>query len=271
MRCFLLLLALTSALSARAENPRATALAREAERLYQAFKYKEAAEKLREAWDAEPQPRYLYNIARAYDQAGDLEQSLDYYREYTALPSRDAEPDLVKKANLAMDRLRTILARQKVERERSDAEKAQLSRDAKDAEARAEAEAAEARRQRREAEVKEKERRDAAEAQGNVRKLAAFGTGGLAAAALGTSLVTGIIAAVNRGEFIAATTLEDKRALEEETRIAAGICDVSLLVGLAAGVAAVLLYPKGEEPATGVKVVLGPSPGGGFVGVGGSF
>ena len=146
MRRLAFLAALVIAGTSLGANPKASALAKDADRLYKEFKYKEAAETLRQAYEAEPTPRYLYNIARAYDQAAELELSQEYYRKYVALPSEDAEADLVKKANLAMDRIRTLLARGSADKQVRDAEKTRLEDDARKAEARADAEASEARK-----------------------------------------------------------------------------------------------------------------------------
>ncbi|MGV3619441.1 MAG: tetratricopeptide repeat protein [Archangium sp.] len=265
------LVALMCATVAYSANPKASALAKDADRLYKDNKYKEAAEKLREAYDIEPSGLYLYNIARAYDQAGELETALEYYRGYVGLDAADTQPDLIKKANLAMDRLRTLVARAEAAKQVNDAEKSRLQSDAAKAEARADAEAAEARKQRQEFEEKEKQRK-AQEAQTvNVRKIAAYGTGGLAIAGLGTALGCGIASVVNREAFRTAPDLEAKQAREAETRTTAAIADISLLVGIAAGVTAVILYPKGEPPAGAVKVVVTPINGGGFASVGASF
>ncbi|MFZ5442146.1 MAG: hypothetical protein ACOZQL_19215 [Myxococcota bacterium] len=260
------------ALPALAANPKATQLAKDADRLYKDNKYKEAAETLRQAYDLEPAPLYLYNIARAYDQAGELDFALEYYREYVGLPAEDAQPDLVKKANLAMDRLRTLVAKAEADKKLRDAEKERLEDDAKKAEARADAEAAEARRQRREFEAKEKARREAEEQRISTRRLGAYISGGVAVAGLGLALGFGIGTAGNRDAFRRAETLADKERLEASTRATAAVTDISLLVGVAAAITTVVLFPRGEaEPEKSVTVVLAPASGGGLVGLGGRF
>src|SRR4051794_10001770 len=55
---------------------------KEGEKLYQAGKYREAAEALIKAQNLEPNPRLIYNIARAFDQAGDVVTALQYYQQY---------------------------------------------------------------------------------------------------------------------------------------------------------------------------------------------
>ena len=259
----LFLLALVGA-AAFAANPKASALAKDADRLYKDNKYKEAAEALKQAYDADPNGLYLYNIARAYDQAGELESSQEYYRKYVALPSDEAQPDLVKKANLAMDRIRTLLARGSADKQVREAEKQRLEGDAKKAEARADAEAAEARKQRLEFAEKERLRKDAENKQVNVRKLAAYVTGGVGVVGLGMALGFGVGANGNREKFRTADTLALKQQYEAATRTTAAVADVTLLIGLAGGIAAVILYPKGgDEPDKSVSVALTPLPGGG--------
>lgn len=258
---FLMLVALsTTALSA---NPKASALAKEADRLYKDDRYKEAAETLRQAYDAEATPLYLYNIARAYEQAGELELSQEHYRRYLGLPAGDTQPDLVKKANLAMDRLRTLLARAAAQRSTREGEKQKLEEDARQAEARADAEASDARRQRRELEAKEKDRKQAEEKKLNVRKLGTLIAGGGAALGLGMALGLGVASNVNRDAFRKATTLPDKQRLEAETRGTAAGADLCLVIGLAAAVTTVVLFPKGEALEGSLSVALSPLPGGG--------
>jgi tetratricopeptide (TPR) repeat protein len=267
-----LVLALLAAGAAVAANPKASALAKDADRLYKDNKYKEAAETLKQAYEAEPTPLYLYNIARAYDQAAELELSLEYYRKYVGLPSEDTQPDLVKKANLAMDRIRTLVARGEADKKVNDAEKKRLEDDAKKAEARAEAEASEARKQRREFEAKEKARREAESQRINGRKLIAYGTGGAGIACLGSALIFGIASNANKDAFRKSETLADKRRLETETRTTAAIADITLVVGVAAAIATVIIYPKDAEPERSVNVVLVPTVGGGaMAGIGGTF
>ncbi len=267
MRRSLFFAALLASLVAFAANPKASALAKESQRLYDAGKYLEAADMLRQAYDAEPSGVYLYNIGRAYDQGGELETAIEYYREYVGMPSESTDPDTVKKANLHMDRIRTLLAKSAAQKQVQDAEKQKLQNDAQ----RLEAETERLRQERKEAEARDKAAREKAAGETNVRKIAALAVGGAGVAALATSLGTGIAAAVNRGNYVGAKTLQDKRRLQGETVRTAAACDISLLVGIAAGVTAVILYPKGDQPKPSVNVVVGPTAGGAFAGVEGRF
>jgi tetratricopeptide (TPR) repeat protein len=162
-RLAFLMVTLAGLLTHAAPDARATALAKDAERLYKDGQYKEAAKLLEEAQALEPNPKFLYNMARAYDQAGELQPALDTYGKYIGLPATDSEPDLVKKANLSMDRLRQLLARQEADSRVRDAEKTRLEKEANDARERAEAEAEKSRRLKAQLEAKEKAQSETAQ------------------------------------------------------------------------------------------------------------
>jgi hypothetical protein len=92
------------------------------------------------------------------------------------------------------------------------------------------------------------------------------------AAGLLSALSFGIASNVNKDAFRSSITLQDKTRLEIETRTTAAVADVSLLVGLAGAVTAVILFPRGGEPEKAVNVVFAPVLGGGaMAGVGGHF
>lgn len=258
-----------------ASNPKATALAKDADRFYRDNKYREAAETLKQAYELDPNTLYLYNIARAWDQAGEVNLSLESYRQYVAQPSDTTQPELVKKANLAMDRLRTLMARGEADKKIQEADKKRLEEDKKKAEQRAEAEAKAAREQRAQFEEQERARREAANSTVGTKKLIAYIAGGATVAALGTSLVFAIIANGSRNAFRLATTLDAKTSLEATTRTQALVTDIMLLVGLATAATAIIIYPKGaEQPAGSAGVVslsLTPFVGGGLATIGGTF
>lgn len=246
-----------------APNARATALAKDAERLYKDGQYKEAAKLLEEAQALEPNPKFLYNMARAYDQAGELQPALDAYRKYVGLPTTDSEPDLVKKANLSMDRLRQLLARQEADSRIRDAEKERLEKEAKEARERADAEAEKSRRQKAQFEAKEKAQSETQQTKTSGRKTAAFVVGGVGVAALGLGLTFGLLSNGSKQAFRSATTVDDKRAQQSATLTQSVVADISLLVGVACAVTAIILFPKGEPDGA---VAFIPLPGGGALG-----
>ncbi|MEW5738192.1 MAG: hypothetical protein AB1938_04665 [Myxococcota bacterium] len=252
---------------------KASELAKEADKLYKDNKYAEAAEKLQQAYETDPNPLYLYNIARAWDQAGELQKSLDTYRQYTSLPSDQTRPDLVKKANLAMDRLRTLVAKAEADKQVQAAEKQRLEDEAKTARERADAEAEAAKLQRDALAAKEKAAREEAEKKASGQKTVAFVVGGVGVAALGTSLGLALGAQGAKNAYNKATSVDEKEALRGQAQTLAAVTDVMLVVGVAAAVTAIILYPKGgEAPKGSVSVALVPLAGGGaFASVGASF
>lgn len=263
VRLALLLVALPG-LAAAAPNARATALAKDAERLYKDGQYKEAAKALEQAHQLDANPKFLYNMARAYDQAGELQQALDTYRRYVSLPAGDTEPDLVKKANLAMDRLRQVLAKQEADSVVRDAEKQRLEKEADEARARADREAEAARKQKAQFEAKEKARAQSQQSATSGKKVAAFVLGGAGLVGLALGLTFGLLSNGSKQAFREATLLEQKVALQSATQTQAAVADVSLLVGVGCAVAAIILFPKGDPEAATVS--LAPLPGGGAFG-----
>jgi tetratricopeptide (TPR) repeat protein len=256
--------------SAQAANPKVGALIKEGDRLYKENKYREAAEALKKAYDLEPAGVLLYNIARAYDQAGELKIALDYYRQFVGQEGTD--PALVKKANLAMDRLRTLVAKDEAGRQVNDAEKKRLEEEARIAKERATDEAEKARVQKEAYEAKEKAAQAAAQSKTSARLVAGVAVGGLAVAALGTGIAFGVLAGSSKSSFTAANTVPEKKKFESETRTRALIADVSFATAAAAAIAAIIIFPKGSsQPEKAVEVVFAPAPGGAFAGIHGSF
>lgn len=253
------------ALQAHAASPQAQALIKDGERLYKENRYLEAAQALKQAWALEPNPTLLYNIARALDQAGELKAALDGYRDFVGTP--EADPALVKKANLAMDRLRTLVARNEADQKLQDAEKKRLEEEARRERARAEAEADKARATREAFEARERAALEGAASRGSGRRTAAFVLGGASLASFAVGIGVGLAANGSRSAFSLATTVDDKRRLEGETRARALVADLALVLGVASAVTAALVFPW----SAGASVALAPTPGGATVGVGGSF
>ena len=255
---------------AQAANPKVAALVKEGDRLYKENKYREAAEALKKAYDLEPSPVLLYNIARAFDQAGELKLALENYRQFVGQEA--ADPQLVKKANLAMDRLRTLVAREEAGKQVQDADKKRLEDEAAAAKEKAAQEAEKARAQKEAYEAKEKAAQAAASKKTSTRLVAALVIGGVGVAALGSGIAFGVLATGSKNSFRSAGSVADKQRYANDTRTQSLIADVSFGVAIAAAVTAVIVFPKGgSEPEPSVQVVFAPTPGGAFAGVGGHF
>jgi tetratricopeptide (TPR) repeat protein len=254
---FIVLVALLSAPAfaapAAGADSKAVSLAKEADRFYRDRRFREAAEVLQQAWQLEPIPLYLYNIARAWEQASQPHQALESYRAYLAQPSGLTDPELVTRAKAAVERL-----------------EAQRQQD----EARAEEASRLAREERKAAQAKDRAVREVQQGKVNQRALSAYIAGGVGVAALGTSLVFALLANGSLGSFRKATELAEKRSLEETTRGLALVTDLTLVLSLAAAVTAIVLYPKealtsAAKPA--VSLQLAPAPGGALVSLEGRF
>jgi tetratricopeptide (TPR) repeat protein len=269
MRWLALLLGLTLASHALAANAKANQLAKDGDRLYKDGKYREAAETLKQAYELDKNPVLLFNIARAYDQAGDLQIALDTYRQYVAL--EDTDPQLVKRANLAMDRLRALVARTEADKQVQEAESRRLKEEADSAKRKAEAEADAARRQREEFEAKEAARTREANKGAGTRKIAGIAPGALAVAGLGCGIAFGALANGSKQAFNSALTVEDKVRTEGQTKTQALIADISFAAALALGITFAVVFPWGAvfggDAQTSVHVALGPTG----VALGGSF
>ncbi len=70
---------------------------------FQAKEYEEAGALFEQAYEVSPEPNYLFNIGRVYEQAGNLEKAVEFYGRFVKLP----EVDLGAR-EVALDRLRVL-------------------------------------------------------------------------------------------------------------------------------------------------------------------
>jgi tetratricopeptide (TPR) repeat protein len=249
-----LLICLVPALAAAGAADKMRSLAKQAERLYQNGKYRESAALLEQAYELEPNPRLLYNIARARDQAGDLREAVDYYQRYVN-STEGTDPQLLKRSSLAMERLRGLIAkdedakkRQEAERQRVEEEHRRAEAEARAAQERSAAETAAARKAQEEAEA-----RNRANVEGQItvrsrRRVVAWTAGGVGIAAAGVGAYFGVTANNAYNQFHSALNATDKDTLANKTRNNALYADLSFAVGAALLATAVIVYPKGGEP-----------------------
>jgi tetratricopeptide (TPR) repeat protein len=226
---------------------RAAELVKDAEKLYLQAKYKEAAELLKKAHEIEPDPKILYNIARALDQAGDLSAALDYYRQYIA--SNEADPTLLKRATLSIERLRTLINRQESAQAQADVQRKKLEEETAAAQQKAQDE-----QKRLEAERVASEQRRKIESQRDIDNYRAARTWSIVAGGAGLlagagGVVFGVTALQSHDQFAAAGTEAEKDTFKATTQQRALLADASYGVGLALAVTAFFLFPKGPEPA----------------------
>lgn len=236
--------------AAWAGNSKATALASQAERFFKAQKFQDAAETLLKAYELDPVPLYLHNIGRAYEQLGELELALDYFGKYVNLPPAKTDAAVVK----------AVLERYP-----------SLAPDAKSEPARKPA----APRPTLEPEQTPGPTEPALESNPPAappisRTTLVVISGSIAVAGLGTALGCALGARGDKAAFRDAVTLSDKQKYEASTRTMAAITDVSLLLGVAAAVTTVILFPFPSAPSS-PSVSVTPLSGGAMAQMGVSF
>lgn len=246
------------------------ALVKEGERLYKAGKYREAAEVLKKAQEAQPNPLVIYNIGRAYQRAGELREALSYYQQYVGLPADQADPELLKKSAIAIDEIRVLLEKEERTAAASEAERKRLQDEAEAARRKAEEE--QAATKRAEEAVRQQKAAEQQRAMANYKRsrLIAFGMGGVSAASVGAGIFFGLQARDARTAFDKATNLEGKQSEADTTRSKALLADIGFGVGLAAAIGAIIAFPK-ESPPTEGEVRLTLAPRGAGAGVEVSF
>lgn len=70
---------------------------------FQAKEYEAAVELFQQAYALSPEPNYLFNIGRVYEQAGDLEQAVEFYGRFVKLPEVE-----IGAREVALERLRVL-------------------------------------------------------------------------------------------------------------------------------------------------------------------
>jgi tetratricopeptide (TPR) repeat protein len=261
MRLVLVLLAalLLAPAPARAQrggtrNPKE--LIKQAERLYDQKKYLEAAEALEKANEAMPDSRLIYNIARAYDQAGKAGEASFYYEKYL---TDGEDQQLRKRSRLAIDRLRLQQEKEEAASAVAEAERKRLQEEAAEAQRRAAAEREAAQRAEEASQLQLQAAYDDALTARRRMQVTSFALGGVAVAGASVGTLFGLQSRSARTTFNAATDPETKRTAADLTRSKALLADIGFGVGLASAVAAILLYPKEPLPEPGeARVTLAP-------------
>jgi hypothetical protein len=102
-------LLLLTTLSANPTPKEVESLIRQGQAQYQKGHYAEAAATLQKAYEKQPLARLLYNIARAFEKAGDIDQAVNYYQQY--VDAQGTEVELMRKASHAIVDLRAQQAK----------------------------------------------------------------------------------------------------------------------------------------------------------------
>lgn len=237
----------------------AAALVKEGERLFNARKYREAVEVLKRAYDAQPDPRLLYNIARAYEQAGDMREALSYYDQFIKNAESDMDPLLLKRAHSGAERARVLIEKEEQAQAAAEAERKRLQEEAEASRKKAEEEQAAAQRAQELARQQQKAEYERALASYRRSKVAAFALGGASVASVGAGVLFGLQARNSREEFDNATSEARKEQAADDTKSKALLADIGFGVGLAAAIGAIIVFPKEGPPVEGeVRMTLAP-------------
>jgi tetratricopeptide (TPR) repeat protein len=238
----------------------AAALVKEGERLYNSGKYREAAEALKKAQDLQPNPKLIYNIARAYERSGDLREALSWYQQYVGLKAEDSDPALLKRSAISMDQIRVLLEKEERAASEAAAQRLRLQQEAEAARRKAEEEKAAALRAEEAVRQQQKAEQERVMTEYRRSRVIAFSLGGLAVASAGAGVFFGLQAREARTQFDDATNLDRKQTAADDTRSKALLADIGFGVGLAAAIGAIVVYPKEGPPAEGeVRMTLAPS------------
>jgi tetratricopeptide (TPR) repeat protein len=238
----------------------AAALVKEGERLYNAGKYREAAEVLKKAHEAQPNPKLIYNIARAYERVGDLREALSWYQQYVSLKAEDSDSALLKKAAIASEQIRVLLEKEEKTAAEAEAQRQRLQQEAAAATRKAEEEKAATQRAEEAVRLQKQAEYERAMVDYRRQRVIAFSLGGVSAASVGAGIFFGLQARDARKRFDDSTNLDTKQTAADDTRSKSLLADVGFGVGLAAAIGAIVVFPKGGPPAEGeVRMTLAPS------------
>lgn len=100
---FALLLCTASLAAAQPAKTAATAAYKEGQQRYAAGEYRAAAAKFTEAYAADPDPVYLFNIAQAYRFARDCREAARYYRQFLTVVEHPPNADRIRRYLDEMD------------------------------------------------------------------------------------------------------------------------------------------------------------------------
>ncbi|HYO51415.1 hypothetical protein [Archangium sp.] len=232
-------------------------LIKQAERLYEQKKYLEAVALLEKAGESISDSRIIYNIARAYDQAGKEMEAISYYEKYL---NGGEDVTLRKRSQSAIDRLRLQKEKEEKAAAAAEAERRRLRAEAEAAQRRA---AAAERESAQRAEEASKLRLKAAhqDARDSHKRMqvASIALGGMALASAGVGTFFGLKSRSALADFHAEEELSPKLKARTAVRHNALLADIGFGVGLVSAVAAVLVYPKEPVPQPGkARLTMAP-------------
>ena len=183
-----------------------------------------------------------------------------YYQQYKA---KGTDLQLLKRADLFIDRLRVQQQKEEATAAAAEAERKRLREETAAAQRRVEVEREAARRAEEAHQLRMKAAYEDALVARRRMQVTSFALGGVALAGAGVGTFFGLKSRAARTAFDAATELDPKLEAKRATRANAVLADIGFGVGLASAVAAVLLYPKEPLPKPGeARLTLAPQGAG---------
>ncbi len=227
-------------------------LSRQAAGAYSEGDYDRAIELFQQAYELQPVPNLLFNIAKVYEKKKDWEQAIVNYKEFMKAPDSDADARQV-----ALDRIDALEEIRRVEREEEEARQRKL---------------AEEERKKKEEEERLLAEQNGQETGGN----AEAGTGGSAlpwivtgsgAALLIGGGVFGLLATDQETVFKTGDSAEVRRSARSKGKTFAIVADSMFLAGGVATVVGIILFAtsgsgSGSETAATPTFWIGPEGGG---------
>lgn len=95
--------ALATPYAVAAPQEEVDAIVAEAVEKFQAKEYDEAAALFEQAYELSPEPNYLFNIGRVYEQAGNIEKAVEFYARFVKEPEVE-----IGAREVAVERLRVL-------------------------------------------------------------------------------------------------------------------------------------------------------------------
>lgn len=225
----------------------ARTLTLQAKAAFDAGRFAEAADLLSRAYALKPSATLLYNMGRAYQQAGDKQRAIDAYEKYLATESFPTDEGAVKRS---IEQLKQEIAKENSLHDQAATEKARADREA--------AEREKALREKADAEERAKHKASALP-----WIVTGVGVGGVVA-----GVIVGALASAAHDDAVAepqAAAAETKQASAANLALAANVTliagGVIALTGLVWGIFDV------RAAASSHKVSIGIGPGSVFVGV----
>jgi len=224
-------------------------LSKQAAKQYRAGKYAEAIELFKQAYEIEPVPNILFNIAKCNEKREHWEDAITYYKKFVVAP--DVQSEARETALDRIDALEEVVAAKKGEKKGDEKKVADKDQDKKKTE--------------------KTKKPVAPPPEPKPDRTLAYITLGGSAALLAGGGVFGILAAGQQSNFDDATTVDAKRAAKNKGETFALVADILYALGALGTIGGVILFataspaetpPPAQAQITGFSPWVSPHGGG---------